>query len=120
MRNTFAGVINLEGNTAKFKSWIFDLIAAVGSVEQSLAKDLRFQLNERPQVEVIDNKFDVHFEIDSNNHAKYEDELYALIVGLTSGETKCVVKRGRRECRVEGEAAHLRGILGKVRRNPAR
>ena len=30
-----------DGTPAKFKSWVFDLITAVGSVDQSLAGDLR-------------------------------------------------------------------------------
>ncbi len=81
-----------EGNPANFKSWMFDLITAVGSVDQSLARDLRVQLKERPKVEVIDGKFDIHFEIDLQNHAKYKGELYSLIVGLASGEAKCVVR----------------------------
>ena len=71
---------------------MFDLITAVGSVDQSLARDLRAQLKERPKVEAIDGKFDIQFEIDLNNHAKYKCELHALIVGLTSGEAKCVVR----------------------------
>ena len=81
-----------EGNPANFKSWMFDLVTAVGSVDQSLARDLRVQLKVRPNVEVLDGKFDIHFEIDLDNRAKYKGELYALIVGLTSGEAKCVVR----------------------------
>ena len=50
------------------------------------------QLKVRPKVEVIDGKFDIHFEIDLDNHAKYKGEFYDLIVGLTSGEAKCVVR----------------------------
>ena len=30
-----------EGNPAKFKSWMFDLITAAGSVDQSLTTDLK-------------------------------------------------------------------------------
>ena len=33
-----------EGNPAKLKSWMYDLITAVGSVDQSLARDLMVQL----------------------------------------------------------------------------
>ncbi len=71
---------------------MYDLITAVGSVDQSLARDLKVQLKVRPNVEILDGKFDIHFEIDLDNHAKYKGELYALIVGLTSGEAKCVVR----------------------------
>ena len=51
----FRSCDEFAGNPAKFKSWMFDLITAVGSVDQSLAKDLRFQLKESPKVEVIDS-----------------------------------------------------------------
>ncbi len=33
---------------------------------------------------------DIHIDLD--NRAKYKGELYALIVGLTTGEAKCVVR----------------------------
>ncbi len=48
-----------EGNPAKFKSWMFDLITAVASVDQSFAKDLKLQLKRRPKVEIIDGKSDI-------------------------------------------------------------
>ncbi len=83
---------NSEGNHAKLKSWMFDLITAVGSVDQSLARDLKVQLKTRHKVEVIDGKFDIHFEMELGNHAKYKGELCALIVGQTSGEAKGVVR----------------------------
>ena len=53
-----------EGNPAKLKSWMFDSITAVGSVDQSLARDFKVQLKAKPKVEVIDGKFDINFEID--------------------------------------------------------
>ena len=39
-RKYFQMVDKFDGNPAKFKSWIFDLITAVGSVDLSLSKDL--------------------------------------------------------------------------------
>ena len=45
-----------EGNPAKFKSWMFDLITAIGSVDQSLARDLKVQLKTKPKIEIIDGK----------------------------------------------------------------
>ena len=44
----FQRVDKFEGNPAKFKSWIFDLITAVGSVDLNLAKDLKNLLKARP------------------------------------------------------------------------
>ncbi len=48
-----------DGTPAKFKSWMFDLVAAVGSVDQSLAGDLRSFLKQRSNIEVHDNTFDI-------------------------------------------------------------
>ena len=61
-----------EGIPETFKSW-FDLITAVGSVDQSSAKDLKVQLKTRPKVEIIDGKFDIPLDdihIDLDTHAK--------------------------------------------------
>jgi len=87
----FQRVDKFEGNPAKFKSWIFDLITAVGSVDLNLAKDLKNLLKARPKLEVNDGVFYFpgDYEVD---HNKYKGELYALIVALTTGEAKCVVR----------------------------
>ena len=61
---------NFEGNPAMFKSWMFDLLTAVRSVDQSLSRDLRVQLKDRPKVEVSDGKFDIRFEIDLKQSCK--------------------------------------------------
>ena len=72
---------------------MFDLVTAVGFVDQSLAMDLRILLKERSKMEVHNNRFDnVNVQFDQDNHTKYKGELYSLIVGLTSGEAKCVVR----------------------------
>ena len=39
-RKGFALVDKFDGNQSKFKSWLFDLITDVGSVDMRLAKDL--------------------------------------------------------------------------------
>ena len=87
----FQRVDKFEGNPAKFKSWIFDLTTAVGSVDLNLAKDLKNLLKERPKLEVNSGVFYFpgDYEVD---HNKYKGELYALIVALTTGEAKCVVR----------------------------
>ena len=46
-----------DGNPAKLKSCIFDLITAVGSVDLSLSNDLKSQLKERPKIETVDGVF---------------------------------------------------------------
>ena len=53
----FQRVDKFEGNPAKFKSWIFDLITAVGSVDLNLAKDLKNLLKARPKLEVNEGVF---------------------------------------------------------------
>ena len=47
----------------------------------------------RSKIEIVDNEFQNDQNIISeSNHSKYKGELYSLIVGLTSGEAKCVVR----------------------------
>ena len=92
-RKYFQMVDKFDGNPAKFKSWIFDLITAVGSVDLSLSKDLKSTLKERPKIETVDGVFQLPLSLQiDDNHDKYKGELYALIVGLTTGEAKCVVR----------------------------
>ena len=92
-RKYFKMVDKVDGNPAKFKSWIFDLITAVGSVDLSLSKDLKSTLKERPKIETVDGVFQLPLSLQiDDNHDKYKGELYALIVGLTTGDAKCVVR----------------------------
>ncbi len=70
-RKYFQMVDKFDGNPAKFKSWIFDLITAVGSVDLSLSKDLKNQLKERPKIEIVDGAFQLPMSLPiDENHDK--------------------------------------------------
>ena len=89
----FQRVDKFEGNPAKFKSWIFDLLTSIGSIDSDLAKDLRKLLKDRPKLTVDERGvFEYPGDFEEENHIKYKGELYALIVALTAGEAKCVVR----------------------------
>ena len=71
-RKYFQMVDKFDGNPAKFKSWIFDLITAVGSVDLSLSKDLKSTLKERPKIETVDGVFQLPIGLPiEENHDKY-------------------------------------------------
>ena len=94
----FRRVDKFEGNPAKFKSWMFDLLTACEYVDPSLARDLKLQTKERPKINIEEGEFKieeargVHDNYTFGNQKKYKGALYALIVGLTTGEAKCVVR----------------------------
>ena len=63
---------------------MFDLITAVGSVDQSLAGDLRGLLKARTKIEIDGNRFKIdEVTASEENHSTYTGELYSLIVPLT-------------------------------------
>ena len=49
-RKDFGLVDTFDGTQAKFKSWFFDLLTAMGSVDQSLTKATRELLKTRPKI----------------------------------------------------------------------
>ena len=58
----------------------------MGSADLSLSKDLENQLKERPKIEIVDGAFQLPIGLPiEEKHDKYKGELYALIVGLTTG-----------------------------------
>ncbi len=99
-RKDFSLVDKFEGSQSKFKSWLFDLITALGSVDQVLTRQIKDLLKSRPKIVMNGNEWEVPNNMDlgdelgegPSNHTKYKGELYALIVGLTTGEAKCVVR----------------------------
>ena len=60
-------------------------------MDQELEGAMRDMLKARNKIEMEGTSFK-NVEISSGNHAKYKGEFYCLIVGLTSGEAKCVVR----------------------------
>ena len=62
-------------------------------MDQSLAGDLRGLLKARTKIETAGNCFKIdEVAASEENHSWYKGELYSLIVSLTSGEAKCVVR----------------------------
>ena len=106
----FQRVDKFEGNPAKFKSWIFDLLTQIGSIDSELAKDLRKLLKDRPKLTVDERGVFEFGDFEDENHNKYKGELYALIVALTAGEAKCVV-RGISEKNWEADGYLAIGML---------
>ena len=93
-------VDKFDGKQSKFKSWLFNLLTALGSVDQVLAKETKELLKVRPEIVMdggawevpVDSALDLPIGQGPSNHSKYKGELYALIVGLAPGEAKCVVR----------------------------
>ena len=72
-----------DGTPAKLKSWASDSVAAIGSVDQSLAGDVRELLKGRNKIEIEGNRFKPgDIVVSDDNHLKYKGELYSLVVGL--------------------------------------
>ena len=65
----FRRIDKFEGNPAKFKSWMFDLAAAVEDVDHDLAMDLKMQMKMRPKIEVQNGEFVLPMGLDiETNH----------------------------------------------------
>ena len=99
-RKEFNLIDKFEGSQAKFESWLFDLITALGSVDQDLTRQIKDLLKSRPKIVMDGNDWEVPTISDlgdqigqgPSNHTKYKGEFYAVTVGLTTGEAKCVVR----------------------------
>ena len=69
-------------------------------MDQNLTKQIKDLSKSRPKIVMNGNDWEVPNNMDlcdelgegPSNHTKYKGELYALIVGLTTGEAKCVVR----------------------------
>ena len=55
----FRRVDKFEGTPAKFKSWMFDLLTACEYVDPSLARDLKLQTKERPEINIEEGEFKI-------------------------------------------------------------
>ncbi len=99
-RKDFALVDKFDGNQSKFKSWLFDLLTAMGSIDSVLAKETKQLLKARPKIVMDEGALEIPNDLSLDlpsgagptNHATYEGELYALIVSLTTGDANCVVR----------------------------
>ena len=82
----FRRVDKFDGDMAKFRGWVFDLTVAIGQIDKVLCRDLKDVLSVKREEE-----WDPELE-HYNTYEKYHSELYGVIVSLTQGEAKGVVK----------------------------
>ena len=94
----FRRVQVFNGDLAKYRGWLFDLLVAIGTADRGLANELRRFMKEKAAYQVINPKFsikdwdpDLH-EVDTpfnlELHSKYSGELFGVLVQLTEGEAK--------------------------------
>ena len=89
----FRRVDRFEGDSHKFRGWIFDLTVALGQVDHELSRQLEGMIKRCPEkVKVEDWKAELDPELDLKIYEKYSGELYGVLVGLTAGEAKSIVK----------------------------
>ena len=58
-RKDFGLVDKFEGNQSKFKRWLFDLLTALGSMDQALATETKQMLQARPEIVMEEGAWDV-------------------------------------------------------------
>ena len=85
----FRRVELFDGTRQKFRGWSFDLLVAIGQIDDNLAKELK-RLLARDLEEKWDPESDS--EVDFLLHDKYKGELYGVLCSLTTGEAKNIVK----------------------------
>jgi len=78
-----------DGDTFKFRAWLFDLLVAIGQIDGTLYDSLKDML-----YRARDEEFDpASYEgVNHQLYEKYKSELYGVVVSLTVGEAKSVVR----------------------------
>ena len=79
-RKDFGLVDKFEGNQVKFKNWLRDLLTALGSVDQGLAKETKEMLKARPKIVMDGGAWDIPDDValdfpigqSPSNHKKYK------------------------------------------------
>ena len=74
----FRRIDKFDGNPAKFKSWMFDLVTAVEYVEHDLARDLKDQMRLRPKIDVQHIKFVLPDELWENSTYEHSHKKYKV------------------------------------------
>ena len=87
----FRRIERFDGDITKFRGWMFDLLVAIGQVNEGLGKDLEELL--RRDIEDV-QLWDPEDEDEDfqQTYDKFRAELYGIIVSLTVGEAKNVIK----------------------------
>jgi len=76
-----------DGDTFKFRAWIFDLLVAIGQIDGILYDEIKDMLQQAK-----DEEFDPASCEWVSLYEKYKSELYGVVVSLTVGEAKSVVR----------------------------
>ena len=89
----FRRVERFEGDVSKFRGWLFDLMVPLGQVDQDLGREVQRVLSAGTGEKSAD-KWDPIDDggVDLGIYTKFASELYGLLVSLTSGEAKSILK----------------------------
>ena len=90
----FRRMEKFEGDSSKFRGWLFDLLVAIGQVDKDLVSLLRDVMEEDyiREVSPEDWKPEMDSKLDLRIYSKFKEELFGLLVSLTSGEAKGILK----------------------------
>ena len=80
-----------EGDRSRYRHWLFDLNVAVGTIDKDLAKEVdRLVKTEN----ILGDKWDYELDKDFTRELwdTYSGELYGVLVSITGGEAKSLVR----------------------------
>ena len=76
----------------KFEGWLFDLIVAMGQADGNLQKQIEGLTKQEVVKEVSLENWHPTRHVQKDIYDKYHVELYGVLVSLTSGEAKGILK----------------------------
>ena len=90
----FRRVEKFDGELDKYRGWIFDIVVALAQVDGELSKEVEKLVMGREDIvgKVSVERWDAENTVGKDIHRKYSSELYGLLVSLTSGEAKGILK----------------------------
>jgi hypothetical protein len=97
-----------------FRTWAFDLIVTLSSIDNKLSKGIRELLNDfegSAEKWEFDEEWESKMGIDKAFYEKYKYELYAVIMSLTTGEPKSLL-RSLGEIGMDGKKGEEDGFKG--------
>ena len=92
----FRRIDKFDGDVAKYRGWIFELEVILGQVDDKLGMFVRKLLSKKdlPDIKEMNLKMEVESmdgELDGISE-KYSAEMYGVLVSLTNGDAKTLVK----------------------------
>jgi hypothetical protein len=85
----FRRVDKFKGDKDKYKSWMYEVLTAIGVVDTRLQKELKVLMKGFREQEKGFGDFDVdEDEVDKNRYEHYKGQLYGILVSLTEGGTE--------------------------------